>query len=123
MTATENGDRTHGLAKLPFRLVPDAQFGGHGIQFEDEVDPPFHEAKRRTVTYTIYTQNDKGAIPLPQILRLIAMYRELEANIAGITKERDDALAAKTVAEGEASRANSRVEEYKRQIANLKKDK
>lgn len=123
MTATEpkmNGK--HELTPLPFRLVPDQQDGGHGIEFAEEVVAPF-DHKKRLVTYTIFMGRRHGNIPVPQILQLMSMYRDMEATVAGLMKERDAALADKTVAEGEASRANSRVEEYKRQIANLKKDK
>lgn len=118
----EKMNGTHELAALPFRLVPDQQDGGHGIEFVEEVIAPFDHHKR-LVTYTVFMGRRHGNIPVPQILKLIEMYRDMEANVVGLMKERDAALADKTVAEGEASRANSRVEEYKRQIANLKKDK
>lgn len=63
----------------------------------------------------------EGEPSFAQIAELMQMYRELEATVAGLRKERDEMAVRLAEVTGELERSEKRTEEYKRR-ANGKKE-
>jgi hypothetical protein len=109
-TPTLDAPRPAPTFALPFRVLR-FETGQPELEYEEEVLPPVPGATPRKLPFRM-RPHDQG---YGAILRTLACYRELEASVEGLAKERDEWRRRALEAEGEAERLTKAVDALKRQ--------